>query len=94
MQEKQLCCDLTLTDPIFGLTLWLQCKVRGNTLWAFNNRHLNEIADYVASALRERQTTDYTTRVEKLPGFIKDKKNRASILNSNPKTFNKINLPH
>ncbi|KAA6438277.1 hypothetical protein FEM33_16370 [Dyadobacter flavalbus] len=69
-----------VSDPIFGLPLWLQCEVKGNAFWALNRRHLNEIQDYVSSTLRERLTTNYTTMVKKLPNFIKDRKNRAAIL--------------
>jgi DNA-directed RNA polymerase subunit RPC12/RpoP len=69
-----------LTDPIFRLTLWLQCDVKGNLFWAFNKRHLNEIGDYVSSTLRERQTNNYTTMVEKLPSFIKESKNRSAVI--------------
>ncbi|WP_138282384.1 hypothetical protein [Dyadobacter sediminis] len=72
--------DSGLNDPIFGLPLWLQCEVKGNVFWALNKRHLNEISDYVSSTLRERLTTDYTTMVEKLPNFLKDRKNRTAIL--------------
>lgn len=68
------------SDPIFRLPLWFQSQVKGNVFWAFNREHLTEIKNYVASKLRERQITGYTTMVEKLPNFIKDAKNRAAIL--------------
>ena len=68
------------TDPIFNLPLWLQTEVRGNLFWAYNREHLDEIKQYVASKLRERQTTTHTTMVERLPNFIKDAKNRKAIV--------------
>jgi len=67
------------TDPVFGLSLWFQCEIRGDLFWAFNRKHLLEIADYVSSTLRERKTKQYTTMVEKLPQFIKAAKNRELI---------------
>lgn len=67
-------------DPVFGLPLWFQADVRGNLFWACNRGHLDEIKSYVGSALRERQTTTHTTMVERLPKFIKDAKNRETIL--------------
>jgi hypothetical protein len=72
--------DTSIVDPVFNLPLWLQTEIRGNVFWAFNRTHLNEIKNYVSSKLRERQTTTHTTMVEKLPNFIKDAKNRVTIL--------------
>lgn len=68
------------SDPVFQLPLWFQTEVRGNLFWAFNREHLLEIKSYVVSKLRERKTTMYTTMVEKLPTFIKEAKNRNSII--------------
>lgn len=67
-------------DPIFGLPLWFQAEVRGDLFWASNREHLGEIKSYVSAKLRERQTMLFTTMVEKLPHFIKDAKNRATII--------------
>lgn len=67
-------------DPVFQLPLWLQADVRDNLFWAYNRAHLQEIKAYVQAKLRERQTTTHTTMVERLPNFIKESKNRASLL--------------
>lgn len=67
-------------EPIFNLPLWFQADVRGNLFWAYNRRHLGEIKSYVSSKLRERQTTTHTTMVERLPNFIKDSKNRETLI--------------
>lgn len=67
-------------DPIFGLPLWFQAAFKGDLFWAYNRDHLSEIKSYVSSKLRERQTTTHTTMVERLPNFIKDSKNRDSII--------------
>ncbi|MGN7783867.1 hypothetical protein ACTJIJ_05050 [Niabella sp. 22666] len=67
-------------DPVFNLPLWFQADIKGNVFWAYNRDHLNEIRNYVAAKLRERQTATHTTMVEKLPNFIKVAKNRAIII--------------
>jgi DNA-directed RNA polymerase subunit RPC12/RpoP len=67
-------------DPIFSLPLWFQADIRGDLFWAYNREHLNEIKAYVSSKLRERQSSTHTTMVERLPGFIKDSKNREIIV--------------
>jgi DNA-directed RNA polymerase subunit RPC12/RpoP len=81
-------------DPIFHLPLWLQGDVRGNLFWAYNRLHLYEIKQYVQSKLRERRTPERTTRhttmVERLPNFIKEAKNRESVL----KAIDKIERKH
>lgn len=68
------------SDPIFNLPLWFQAYVRGDLFWAYNRDHLSEIKAYVTSKLRERQTTTHTTMVERLPNFIKDAKNRETLV--------------
>ncbi|MBX0289204.1 hypothetical protein K3G63_02070 [Hymenobacter sp. HSC-4F20] len=78
-----------VNDPIFSLPLWLQTEVKGNLLWAYNRRHLQDIKEYVESKLRERQTTRYTTMVERLPTFIKVAKNRSAILKVVERLINK-----
>jgi len=77
---RDLYTDERLSDPLFGLPLYYQAPIRNDVLWAFNKKHLSDIRDYVASRLRERQTMQWTTMVEKLPHFIKDAKNRDQIL--------------
>ena len=76
-------------DPIFNLPLWLQTSVRGNLFYANNRRHLEHIRDYVDSKLRERQTLEYTTMVERLPNFIKSAKNREHVLKGIEKLIRK-----
>ena len=70
------------SDPIFNNTLWFQCTIKDDLFWAYNKKHLLEIRKYVSSKLRERETLDYTTMVEKLPNFIKQAKNREIIIKS------------
>jgi DNA-directed RNA polymerase subunit RPC12/RpoP len=73
-------------DPVFNLPLWLQGDVKGQTLWAYNRSHLNDIKRYVASQLRERNLAGHNTMVERLPQFIKAGKNREAVL----KTIEKL----
>lgn len=79
----------SVCDPIFNLPLWLQTDVRGNVFWANNRNHLEHIREYVDSKLRERQTMEYTTMVERLPNFIKSAKNRDHILKAIDKLMRK-----
>jgi len=76
-------------DPVFHLSLWFQSNIKGNIFWAYNREHLNEIHNYVSSKLREREGTDYTTMVEKLPTFIKAAKNRNGIIKAIEKLMKK-----
>lgn len=76
-------------DPVFNLPLWFKSQVKGNILWAYNRKHILEIHDYVSSTLRERQTLEYTTMVERLPSFITAAKNRAAVLKALDKMLKK-----
>jgi endogenous inhibitor of DNA gyrase (YacG/DUF329 family) len=68
------------SDTMFNLPLWLQIEVKDNLFWAYNKKHLQDIKRYVQAKLRERQTLEFTTMVERLPKFIKEAKNRDAIL--------------
>lgn len=67
-------------DLYFGLPLWLQTPVRGETLWAYNDRHLGFLRDYVGASLRERIPNRNRTMASRLPQWIKSAQNRAGIL--------------
>ncbi|MUG92267.1 hypothetical protein F7734_07275 [Scytonema sp. UIC 10036] len=41
-----------MLDPYFRLPLWLQTKYRHHVLWAYNERHLLLLEQYIASLLR------------------------------------------
>ena len=66
------------------LDLWLQTPCCGETLWAFNLRHIETIESYVRAGLREQHKIDdhwsNTTFVNRLPQWIKAAKNREDIL--------------
>lgn len=41
-------------DSYFGCNLWLQTNCLGNTLWAFSDKHLTLLEEYIEAGLRER----------------------------------------
>lgn len=71
-------------DPYFREPLWLTAACCGETLWAYNERHLRLIEQFVAAQLRESGPglPGWTNRsiANRLPRWIKDGKNREEIL--------------
>ncbi|GAA4513869.1 hypothetical protein GCM10023191_081600 [Actinoallomurus oryzae] len=67
-------------DPFFGLPLWLQTPCRGKVLWAYNERHLDALAAYVAATLRERGDGPAMSMAACLPTWIKAAGNRDDVL--------------
>jgi hypothetical protein len=45
-----------------SLPLWLRTPCCGETLWAFNSRHLIALQDYVSAGLRENKLGHYSNR--------------------------------
>ncbi|MBK6821830.1 MAG: hypothetical protein IPG87_02125 [Saprospiraceae bacterium] len=72
------------------MPLWYSGSVKGELIWAYNQKHLLEIENYVRATLRERTTDRFKmTMVEKLPDFIKSAKNREEVLKTLEKMQNK-----
>ena len=69
-------------DPFFRQPLWLTATVRGDRLWAYNRAHLDLLAEFVAAGLRERGPYGGCSMslIEKLPAWLKSRRNRADIL--------------
>ncbi|WP_327086365.1 hypothetical protein OIE66_29045 [Nonomuraea sp. NBC_01738] len=70
-------------DPFFLRPVWLQASCCGHVLWAYNDRHLDVLAAYVAAKLRERGDLVAwapASLVERLPTWLKTAKNRAEIM--------------
>jgi hypothetical protein len=72
-------------DGYFGLPLWLSAPCCGETLWAFNQPHLDFLERYVGATLRESvRDSDFgwsnQSLASRLPGWVKDAKNRPKIL--------------
>jgi len=68
-----------------GMTLWLQTPCCGETLWAFNLRHIETIEAYVRADLREQhrhptQGWSSGSFVNRLPKWIKAGNHREEIL--------------
>lgn len=75
-----------MTDPIYGLPLWLQRDFRGDLFWAFNYDHLEVLRQYIGAKLRERgilprnSWSKNRSMVGRLPAFIKKAANREALL--------------
>lgn len=78
-------------DPWFSLPLWIQTRFGNQTLWAYNARHLSVLADFVSAEHRERGPTPVCpggprmstmSMIEKLPHWMKSRKNRDRLLRS------------
>ncbi len=73
------------TDGYFGFPLWLQISCCSNSLWAFNERHLDILHSYVKATLRERKSLENgwcgnSSVASRLPKWIKSHKNREQLL--------------
>lgn len=62
------------------LPLFFQIHCCNKTLWAFNERHLAYIENYVIAGLRERIPSTNNSLASRLPQWIKIAKNRNAIL--------------
>ena len=78
-------------DWYFRLPLWLQISCCGEVLWAYNEKHLEMLENYVAAKLRERTVKGRSSFLSKLPKWIKSAKNRDEILKAIEKLRGKIN---
>lgn len=80
-------------DWYFRQPLWLQISCCGETLWAYNLKHLEYIENYVAAKLRERTRIPNTNKsvASRLPTWIKSAKNRGAILKAIGKLKEKLN---
>lgn len=75
-----------MTDPVFGLPLWLQQQFRDEIFWSYNNDHIEMLAEFIGAKLRERGISPRSTirknssMISRLPGFISKAKNRTELL--------------
>jgi ribosomal protein S27E len=71
-------------DWYFHLPLWLQISCCGEKLWAYNQKHLAFIEDYVQATLRERHPTEHgwsnRSLRSRFPSWMQAAKNREAIL--------------
>lgn len=73
------------TDSYFGFDLWLKTSCVGESLWAFNKRHLEFLESYVSAKLREREVDEEwgwhnSSLASRLPKWLKSAKNREPVL--------------
>ena len=72
------------TDSYFGASLWLQTECVGESLWAFNRRHLDYLENFVSAKHRQRNPNVDTwlngSLASRLPKWIKAAKNREQVL--------------
>jgi hypothetical protein len=71
----------------FGLDLWLQTPCCGETLWAFNEPHIEFMERFIAAGLRERDVKAWgwsrnSSLESRLPRWMQAAKNRESVLKS------------
>ena len=78
-------------DWYFWLPLWLQIECCGETLWAYNRKHLEFIENYVAAKLRERTPNTNKSLASRLPNWIKRAKNRGQVLKAVARLKEKLN---
>jgi DNA-directed RNA polymerase subunit RPC12/RpoP len=67
-------------DPCFRQPLWLQTRCAGHILWAYNEKHLDELGDYVGAVLRERVASPTMAMFSRLPVWMKLADNRPEVL--------------
>lgn len=66
-------------DWYFRQPLWLQTACCGETLWAFNQAHLDYLENFVGAELRGNALHHHSLAT-RLPGWMVLAKNRAEIL--------------
>lgn len=67
-------------DSYFGFPLWLQVSCCGQTLWAYNARHLEWLQNYVQDKHRKQIPNVNKSMASRLPAWMKDAKNRDDVL--------------
>jgi len=58
-------------DPHFGLPLRLTQETRFGTVWAYNQKHIEELLGYVSAKLRVRQSPGNSAMFSRLPRWMK-----------------------
>lgn len=81
MRSKHLIFGVPL-DPFFHLPVWLQADFEGNTLWAYNEAHLDFLAQHVGAKLRERNGAKHQLRSigARLPRWMTAADRREAVL--------------
>ncbi len=77
-------------DWYFHYPLWLETPCCGQTLWAYNEKHLTFLENYVVANLRERLPNRNKSLASRLPGWMQDAKNREEVLKGIARLRNKL----
>ena len=85
-------------DNYFHYPLWLQTSCCGETLWAYNLRHLEFIEAFVRAKLRERKPHELhgwsnQSLFSRLPKRIQSAKNREEIIKAIAKIRKSVVTP-
>lgn len=73
--------DWKLKGENIEFTYWFNERFKGEMFWAVNEEHLIYLEDFISAKQRQRSKQNYGMMlVDKLPQFIKDKKNRDELL--------------
>ncbi|MEU9298071.1 hypothetical protein [Streptomyces sp. NPDC048266] len=67
-------------DPFFGRPLWLQTRCAGRILWAYDEAHVDALADHVGARLRERHASPTMAMFARLPVWMKSADRRDEVL--------------
>lgn len=67
-------------DPFFRQPLWLQTRCVGHILWAYNEKHIDELAAYVGAVLRHHIASPTMAMFTRLPVWMKRADNRPEVL--------------
>jgi transcription elongation factor Elf1 len=78
--KKQAVCLGGPVDAYFRQPLWLQTPCCGHTLWAYNERHLNYLEDFIRADLRERIPSTNRSIASRVPVWMKSAHNRNDLL--------------
>lgn len=70
----------TAANYYFDAELWLKSPYKNEEFWAYNDKHLNYLEQYISATLREHGDRSHFTLLEKLPKFYHEAKNRESLL--------------
>ena len=65
---------------VFNLPLLLKTTIAPGEVWAYNNRHLNQLRCYVEATLRDERNNTGRSWSHKLPAWMKSAKNREKVL--------------
>lgn len=77
------------------MELWLVGEFRGHRVWAYNERHLEQMRRFVAASLRERGDGRRCgmSMIETLPGWMKEARNRAGLLREFDRIAARLEVP-